>query len=655
MSRSPRTASWPRTLLVVGVLTSVTSALAGASVALAQRSAGTLELVAGNAAADGAAVRIDGEPAAHVPQRTPLAAGRHLVQVGRRGYITHSQWVDIQAGQVLHLAVTLRSQAPPTDRPTTGTIMIVGDVTGARVLLDGRPRGETPVELLDVPPGRHTLVVVAPDPAVPRFEQSVVVVAGERTRVHPHMRSATQHGALRVLTEPRGATVFIDGEPAGTAPVTASRLDVGEHIIEARLEGYQPARETVTIESGRQRVIQLRMERPVEGAGSIVVRSNVRARVTVNGQDFGGTPVVLAGAEPGRYAIRVEARGYRAATHLCEITRGATCTFRAELQPETVILSIEANVMGARVHIDGAARGATPWEGEVPAGEHRVEVRAPEYVSHVEQIQLRAGEERRELQVSLVREDAPSVAEQTRRDELRRREFRSTLSHGATLTPEEQGLLDLSVGFPHILEVRISGAVWQYLDIGFGVRSFFGLTEFEAFGRTAYDLFGPIRVGAQLRLSGGLGPERNAPSGEPVRSNTLGVRLEGLLTIGFAGFGGFTFIIAVDMHSDRYRSTSDRNGSARLRVGGVLEVILSDRWNVFASFEGIAAGPRRAILSDLVGAGVIDQDRRIAARLGFTRKFGRPRALRMRGDEDVQEELGDTALSNEGDAPAESR
>ena len=75
---------------------------------------GVIDVTAGNAAAAGAAVRIDGQPAGNVPHRQNVQPGRHLVQVGREGYVTFNQWTDVAGGQVVTLPVLLEAQAPST-------------------------------------------------------------------------------------------------------------------------------------------------------------------------------------------------------------------------------------------------------------------------------------------------------------------------------------------------------------------------------------------------------------------------------------------------------------------------------------------------------------------------------------------------------------
>ena len=64
-----------------------------------------------------------------------------------------------------------------------------------------------------------------------------------RARLRPD--SAT----LRVETHPAGAAVRVDGEPVGESPA-AVEVRPGEHAVEARLEGYEPASMQVTAEAG---------------------------------------------------------------------------------------------------------------------------------------------------------------------------------------------------------------------------------------------------------------------------------------------------------------------------------------------------------------------------------------------------------------------
>ena len=67
-----------------------------------------------------------------------------------------------------------------------------------------------------------------------------------------------------------------DGAPAeGAAPVSKDGIAPGEHILEASANGYQLLQQPVTVESGRQQVVSLRLERDAREAGDIIVRTSV--------------------------------------------------------------------------------------------------------------------------------------------------------------------------------------------------------------------------------------------------------------------------------------------------------------------------------------------------------------------------------------------
>ena len=81
----------------------------------------------------GAAIRIDGEPSGNVPLRKTLTPGRHLRQVGKRGFATFSKWVDLVGGQVMTIPVALQPQ-----EAKTGSLLITADVTGMPLCTSSR-------------------------------------------------------------------------------------------------------------------------------------------------------------------------------------------------------------------------------------------------------------------------------------------------------------------------------------------------------------------------------------------------------------------------------------------------------------------------------------------------------------------------------------
>jgi hypothetical protein len=73
--------------------------------------------------------------------------------------------------------------------------------------------------------------------------------------------------SLRVVVEPAGAEVLVDGASVGVAPIeSAVTLKPGVHVVEARLGGHEPAREEVDVAAGGQAIVELSLS-PIAGAG----------------------------------------------------------------------------------------------------------------------------------------------------------------------------------------------------------------------------------------------------------------------------------------------------------------------------------------------------------------------------------------------------
>jgi len=109
----------------------------------------------------GALVTIDGQRAGETPVTVSLPYGRHEVQVARSGYVPKTDRVDLTAKQPSRtLRVPLRRGV--THEPsasTTGSVDIDSHPRGARVSVDGRARGSTPLRVPELAAGDHRVLV----------------------------------------------------------------------------------------------------------------------------------------------------------------------------------------------------------------------------------------------------------------------------------------------------------------------------------------------------------------------------------------------------------------------------------------------------------------------------------------------------------------
>jgi hypothetical protein len=134
-------------------------------------------------------VYLDGERRGMTPRnlnRVPL--GSHTIRVTRSGYAQQEQTVVLTAEEPsARLAFTLRrgSPAAPTAAPTSPrsvlTVLIESTPSGARISIDGRDLGPTPLTVRQLRPGTHTLELRMP--AFRLWSQRLTVAAGDSRKI----------------------------------------------------------------------------------------------------------------------------------------------------------------------------------------------------------------------------------------------------------------------------------------------------------------------------------------------------------------------------------------------------------------------------------------------------------------------------------------
>jgi hypothetical protein len=117
-------------------------------------------------------------------------------------------------------------------------------------------------------------------------------------------------GTLRITSTPLGAQISVDGEPVGTTPLSRELLlGPGEHLVGAKLAGFVPAEQSVSVLSRDESRIALVLE-PEQARLSVLV--NVpEAEVRLDGALVGRSPLrEMLVVAPGQHAVDVALTGY---------------------------------------------------------------------------------------------------------------------------------------------------------------------------------------------------------------------------------------------------------------------------------------------------------------------------------------------------------
>ena len=253
-----------------------------------------------------------------------------------------------------------------------GELEVKSKPSGAKVYMDGKEAGETPVVLSGVVPGRYQIRVIKEgyDP----FEVTEVLGV-ERKEVIATLKKTVRGGDLIVQTAPPGATIYLDGKLVGTSPYDGKGLSSGTYRIRVIKEGFETWERVENVEAGKR--VEVIAQLKVKGADLEVRSEPPRATVYLDGKNMGETPVTLSGVRAGQYSIRVVKEGYHPYEERVELIGGDRKTFLASLKTNLGVLSVILKTSGASLYVNGKPVEVGPsntLEKELSSGSYKVKV-----------------------------------------------------------------------------------------------------------------------------------------------------------------------------------------------------------------------------------------------------------------------------------------
>ena len=195
----------------------------------------------------GASVTIDGQEQGG---KTPLTvrdmpAGEHVLEV-RKGLFRGRQKVKVVANRFVRVTVAMQK--------VKGQIEVLSTPPEAKVLLDGKEVGSTPMVIEAVEAGRHVVEIRKRGHVAVRREV-ILGVEDVKKSVNATLRHT---GVISVATDPAGAVVSVDGKAAGQSPLKIE-LAPGAHKIHLWQKGREPLTREVTVVSGRTSEVSVRL------------------------------------------------------------------------------------------------------------------------------------------------------------------------------------------------------------------------------------------------------------------------------------------------------------------------------------------------------------------------------------------------------------
>ena len=130
------------------------------------------------------------------------------------------------------------------------------------MLVDGSFKGRTPLRIADLDPGSYQFEVRKQGRN--SYRQTTELEANADYTMKVSLPIVVN--SLRVLSQPDGVNVKVNGEPKGRTPLTLSQLPDGHYDVTGELDGFEPQTLGVELKDGRLQEVRFRFgTRPAEG------------------------------------------------------------------------------------------------------------------------------------------------------------------------------------------------------------------------------------------------------------------------------------------------------------------------------------------------------------------------------------------------------
>jgi hypothetical protein len=321
---------------------------------------------------------------------TPLEPGRHLLHVEAPYHRPFDEYVRLdESVQFVSKAVDLK--------PERGLLLVKTEPAGATVTCRGSSLGITPLLITTLPCGpTYTLELSLNGYQKKRVEVRMT----DRTPCVCEEEMSLDSGLLYCTTEPAGAKVLVNGIERGVTPVEVM-VPRGGAVLTFRKEGFKDAEQSVGMSAGERRNLAVKLDgRP---ARLTVVTEPDKAKVYLDGNFQGTSPVTAESVVSGAHEIRVELAGHAPLSRTVQLANGGDTTETFKMESVLGRIEVVTTPPGAKISVDGKAVGTTRPQGEsalsqvllvenVPAGEHAVLAHLDGYFDQSLKITVRAKE-----------------------------------------------------------------------------------------------------------------------------------------------------------------------------------------------------------------------------------------------------------------------
>jgi serine/threonine protein kinase len=220
-----------------------------------------------------------------------------------------------------------------------GIVNIITDPPGAAIMVDDKLTGlVSPVTLESLSIGKDIKITLQ-KPGYENFEQTINLTSTKPQQISMRLVAlAPKLGSLAVDSEPKGASIILDGQDTGrTTPATIQNLEPKSYSVEVSLNGYETWKSTVDVQN----------EKTAETTANLI-----RQEKTIGEQV--ATPEEEKKAEEAKKAAEQKTEETKKVEE-----QKAEEAKKAEEVKKAAALTITSDPPGASITIDGRPTGRT--------------------------------------------------------------------------------------------------------------------------------------------------------------------------------------------------------------------------------------------------------------------------------------------------------
>lgn len=288
----------------------------------------------------GALISRNGQPLGEAPQSlADLRPGTHLIEASLAGYRDARRTVHVDGQERMAVELILE--------PVYGLVLVHSTPPEAEITVNGALRGVTPLLLTDLPLGSHRIELLRQG----YQSRAVDLELSDRIPRRVAVDLVSDSAVLTIATTPDGAAVTVNGIERGLSPVTVERIPGGDATLVVSLEGYQPFRRTLRLAPGQTESLNVDLK-PAPAQLNIVTLPR-GARIYVDNQFRGESPLLLTNLPPATYRVRADLAGHDSMGRDVTLQRAASVVEEFRLQANSGRLEITTEPAGVRVLLNG--------------------------------------------------------------------------------------------------------------------------------------------------------------------------------------------------------------------------------------------------------------------------------------------------------------